>query len=201
MRKNLAAKSLEKTQQAARGFFAPRPPPVPSTVSGPSRVHSTILGGNQNTLHLINQDVPTVSQPGCPVALHLLSSFRRRIDALPLAVGTAGDDHPLAQFSGDPVGCVGEDEDAWEKFDGPLNTILQKPREELGALCRLGDKGLDGFYRFLKYLVVHHGIQGGLLEGKLGRLIEAIDDQYVPIILSNQLDSKSGQIAHIRCII
>ena len=47
------------------------------------------------------------------------------VEVLPPDVGEANLNHPLVVFLGDPVGCVGEDEDAWEKFDGPLNRLLQ----------------------------------------------------------------------------
>jgi hypothetical protein len=101
---------------------------------------------------------------------------------LPLTVGIAGDNHPQAQFSGSPVGCIGNNEDAWEKFDGPLNTLLQKPQEELQALCCIGEKGLIGFHWFLEYLVVHHSIEGALLEGKLGQLMEAMDNECITLL-------------------
>ncbi|KAF8233440.1 hypothetical protein L208DRAFT_1395682 [Tricholoma matsutake] len=57
----------------------------------------------------------------------LLHKFHMCVEALPPDVGEADLSHPLAVFLGDPVGCVGEDEDAWEIFDGPLNTLLQQP--------------------------------------------------------------------------
>jgi hypothetical protein len=79
----------------------------------------------------------------------------------------------------DPVGCVGEGEDAWEKFDGPLNGLLQKPPNELRNLVRVGEKGLIGLCRFLEYLVTHHQITGYLFEGKLEQLMLGIDDVYV----------------------
>jgi hypothetical protein len=66
------------------------------------------------------------------------------IEALSTDVGVADERHPLAAFAGNPAGCVDTGEDAWEKFDGPLNTLLQKPPEELQHLVRVGEKGLIG---------------------------------------------------------
>ena len=40
---------------------------------------------------------------GCTEAHQILSKFFNRIKMLPISVSEAGDDHPLAQFSGDPV--------------------------------------------------------------------------------------------------
>ena len=65
--------------------------------------------------------------PRCAIGCALLRKFRVQIEALPTSVGIADESHPLAVFSGNPVGCVGKDEDAWEKFNGPLNTLLQRP--------------------------------------------------------------------------
>lgn len=65
------------------------------------------------------------------------------MEALPASVGEADEYHPLAVFSGNPVGCVGEGEDAWEKFDRPLNMLLQRPPEKLQDLVQVGERGLD----------------------------------------------------------
>jgi hypothetical protein len=74
------------------------------------------------------------------------------------------------------MGCVGANEDAWEKFDGPLNSLLQKPPDELRHLVRIGPKGLIGLCRLLEYLVTYHQVTGYLFEGKLERLMHAIDE-------------------------
>lgn len=113
---------------------------------------------------------------GCPVGVALLQKFRARIEGLPPDVGEADERHPLAAYAGDPMGCVEADEDAWEKYDGPLNCLLQKPPDELRYLVRVGEKGLIGLCRFLEYLVQHHNVSGYLLEGKLDRLMRAIDE-------------------------
>jgi hypothetical protein len=67
-------------------------------------------------------------------------------------------------------------EDAWEKFDGPLNTLLQKPPKELRYLVQVGEYGLIGLCRLLEYLIISHNVSGVLLEGKVGRLMQAIDE-------------------------
>jgi hypothetical protein len=79
---------------------------------------------------------------GCTDTHQILSNSFNQIKMLSISVDEAGDDHPLAQFSGDPVGCVGKDEDAWEKFNRLLDTVLQKHPEELhkldGDACNCG---------------------------------------------------------------
>jgi hypothetical protein len=187
-KKYRAEQVIKRTKKAAHHFFAPRKPcaPIPPTIFLPPPVHAAPLN---STSGLQSSEKPGTVAPsgapvGCSVALGLLSKFRARIERLPLEVGEAGHDHPLAQFSGDPTGCVGEDEDTWEKFDRPLNTVLQKPPEELRALVRLGERGLIGLHQLLEYLVSHHGIKGALIEMKLERLMHAMDEVYVKRLLA-----------------
>jgi hypothetical protein len=89
---------------------------------------------------------PTSSTPVPTVVLSELSSCKfwwaRRIEALPADIGEASDDHPLATFTSDPVGYIGEHEDAWDIFDGPLNTLLQRPLNELQHPVLVGGNGL-----------------------------------------------------------
>lgn len=77
------------------------------------------------------------------------------------------------------MGCVGDDEDAWEKWDGPLNGLLQCDPEELCDLVVRGERGLISLHNFLHYLVTVHGMQGALIEMKVGQLLQAIKEVYV----------------------
>jgi len=106
----------------------------------------------------------------------LLQKFCAHIEALPHDIMEADENHPLAAFAGDPVGCIGENEDAWEKFDRPLNGLLQKPPNELQQLVQVGEKGLIGLCHLLEYLVTCHQVTGYLFEGKLEWLMWAIDE-------------------------
>jgi len=55
---------------------------------------------------------------GCPIGNGAAAkSFCARIEALPHDIMEADENHPLAAFAGDPVGCNWrENEDAWEKI-------------------------------------------------------------------------------------
>jgi len=159
-------------------FFGPRLSKVPATVTAPPPIQPTSFIPQKSTIREAPDPVSrNLSHPdrGCPSALQLLSSFHKRILSLPKDTTEAGIDHPLARFSIDPVGCVKDGEDAWETWDGPLNSLLQKDPQELNELVVVRQRGLEGLHRFLSYLVLDHGIQGGLLEGKLERLFAAID--------------------------
>jgi hypothetical protein len=73
-------------------------------------------------------------------------------------------------------GSIGPEQDAWEVWNGPLDTELQKSHEELKKLVKRGEKGLEAVYNLLEYLASSHGIPGALFEGKIERLMCAIDD-------------------------
>jgi hypothetical protein len=107
------------------------------------------------------------------------------VEALPQEVDEADQNHPLAPFSGNPEGSIVDGEDVWEKFDRPLNTLLQRPPEELCNLVRIGEKGLIGLCRLLEYLVGHHWLSRHLFEGKLDRLISVIDKVWVVFCILN----------------
>ena len=114
--------------------------------------------------------------PICPLGVKLLDDFRNRIDLLSVEVREAGDDHELAQFSGNPSALVVSDGDVWETWDGILNRLLQRTKEELKLLVCRGEKGLKGLHRIIECLVFERGVGGALIEGKLHRLCEAMED-------------------------
>ena len=111
----------------------------------------------------------------CPTALKLLNRFWIRIQQLPESIEVADNDCPLAHFSGTFDGSVGPGQDAWEVWNGLLDTELQKSPEELVNLVKRGEKGLMAVYNLLEYLASSHSIPGALLEGKIERLMQAID--------------------------
>lgn len=175
--------AIEKTKQNASRFFHPQAPAVPSTVKVPTLVQSYIYPPSLSTTLASPLEgyfscgpsrVPI--KASCPIGVKLLQKLRSWIESLPLDVDVADESHPLAAFAKDPEGCVTDGEDAWEKFDGQLNTLLQKPPEELQYLVRVGQYGLMGLCRLLEYLVISHDVSGVLLEGKVGRLMRAIDE-------------------------
>jgi hypothetical protein len=77
------------------------------------------------------------------------------IEGLLQNVGEANANHPLAAYACDSTGCVEEDKDTWEKFDRPLNSLLQKPPDKLQYLIHVGEKGIIGLCCFLEYFVSH----------------------------------------------
>ncbi|KAJ8518371.1 hypothetical protein ONZ45_g4578 [Pleurotus djamor] len=117
------------------------------------------------------------SQEGCcKMGIQLINDLEARIQHLPADTPIAGADHPLARFAGDPRGSVADGEDAWEVWDQPLNMVLRtNSQDELRSLICRGEYGLTGLCRLLRYLVYEQRIAGALLEGKVERLLEAMD--------------------------
>ena len=114
-------------------FFGPWPAKVPPTVTNPPPIQLTLFiptTPSHMAVERLKSIVTTSHNPKpicrCPIAHQLLRSLHKKISALPKDTKEAGDDHPLAGFSGDPTGAVEDGKDAWEKWDGPLNALLQK---------------------------------------------------------------------------
>ena len=61
-------------------------------------------------------------------------------------------------------------------WNWPLDTELQRSREEMTMLVKWGEIGLDVIYRLFEYIAAVHDIPGALLEEKIGQLLQAIDD-------------------------
>ena len=142
MKNKKEANVVNRTKSMAMSFFGPRPPKVPSTVTNPLPIQPTLFIPLKptTTSHTTRLEcvgtAPHNPEPicGCPVALQLLASLQKRIDSLPKDTTEAANDHPLAAFSGDPTGSVDNGEDAWEKWDGLLNTSSEESR-------RIGEAG------------------------------------------------------------
>ncbi|KAJ8690431.1 hypothetical protein PTI98_011859 [Pleurotus ostreatus] len=173
---NKKKRAAELSANNAKGFFkkyfttaSASTSIVPSQVSIPETIQQyprTAPSGHSS-------DAQAPQKPPCPKGVALVRQFRQRINLIPAAVAPASSEHPLTRFAGPPA--VGNDEDAWEIYDGPLNTLLQQPEDKLRDLVRTGEKGLLGLCNFLESLVVDHGVMGALFEGKLERLMQAID--------------------------
>jgi hypothetical protein len=175
--------SLTKTKEKAMKWFQAWASAIPPTVTEPAVVNQTlqVLWALTSSSSMGNS-VPNPPPPplsGCPIGIALLQRFQTHIEALPPDVSKADESHPLAAFAGDPVGCVGNNKDAWEKLDGPLNTLLQKSPNDLQLLIQVGGRGLIGLCRLLEYLVLHHKLTGYLFEGKLEWLTHAMDEVWV----------------------
>ncbi|KAG6917329.1 hypothetical protein DXG01_002900 [Tephrocybe rancida] len=195
--------SIIKNRENAVKFFAPHPPHVPPTVSAPVLIQSNpiclqpTMPFASASASITQNDMAPILAKGCPDALKLLLTFQSKISNLLDNVAKADSSHPLAQWAFDPTGCVGEDEDTWEKYNGPLNTLLQKSPDELQDLACIGELGLMGLCQFLHYLVEHHGIPGALIEGKVEQLMAAIDRVSLETAVTHPKPSQDIQLPSV----
>ncbi|THV05339.1 hypothetical protein K435DRAFT_790165, partial [Dendrothele bispora CBS 962.96] len=123
--------------------------------------------------YLVNLPRPIKTAP-------LLDDLRSLIIKLPLSVPEAGKESPWVQFEGDAWAIIPPSEDAWEQWNGILDTCLQvlpgqslEDFEEKTVLR--GPNGTAALYRALVYVSDHVVFDPDMLEGKLKRVITAIE--------------------------
>ncbi|KAF9473610.1 hypothetical protein BDN70DRAFT_937308 [Pholiota conissans] len=129
---------------------------------------------------LFTQTTSASSIISCPATHHnhtLLQDLLHTIQSLPtsIPVGLPSDDLGALFYS--PKDLLQDGEDAWEDVINPtLDRLLGFGIDStaLQALIRRGDFGMDGVYRYFKTCICELSIDAGLLEGKIGRLIEAM---------------------------
>jgi len=122
--------------------------------------------------------MPVVSTVALPVpntrAISILAMLENATRALP-ALPEASETDEIAIFSqGVPTEL--DKEDAWEYLDPLLNHFLgfNRPMESISKVLCGGENGLVGMVRYLKEFVSRYEIDEGLLEGKVQRLVHAI---------------------------
>lgn len=110
----------------------------------------------------------------------LLSKIRKGIERIPNTELPATPEHRLHEFGGDPSSCVHPEVEDWEDL---LNPMMKRAfgwgdhqmKESARDMLHRGQYGLDGFINFIEYFVTRHGLMGGLIETKLGAVLEALE--------------------------
>ena len=123
------------------------------------------------------QSEPIPSSQPC-----VLLSLREKVEKLPRTVPIAKKTHILAGYSQSPqklTSDIENDADVWETWDRKLNVFLQCNDDELKQLVVRGKFGLIGLVGLFEHLVRDRKVDEGLTEGKVKRLVDAID-AYVP---------------------
>ncbi|KAH9003649.1 hypothetical protein EDB86DRAFT_2826236 [Lactarius hatsudake] len=108
-------------------------------------------------------------------ALALLANITRVAKELPLHIPEAEEHDDIARV----ILAEGPEDpsEAWEHLDRGLNWLLGYgvDIEAIEHCVRRGPLGVEGLTRYIHGFVVDYGISGGLLEGKLERLLKAIE--------------------------
>ena len=85
---------------------------------------------------------------------------------------------PLAGYCCDPTVLtmdVEDNMDIWEVWDQRLNVLISHRIPDIYPLVTWGKYGLTALVQLLEHLVCDRKVDEGLLDGKVGRVIEAID--------------------------
>ncbi|KAH9013987.1 hypothetical protein EDB85DRAFT_1876665 [Lactarius pseudohatsudake] len=108
-------------------------------------------------------------------ALALLANITHVAQELPLQIPKAEEHDDIARV----ILAEGPEDpsEAWEHLDRGLNRLLGYgvDIEDIAHRVRRGPLGVEGLTRYIHGFVVDYGISGGLLEGKLERLLKAIE--------------------------
>ena len=178
LKKSEKAATHQRSQPRIQAFFTKPPNPhVPPTVPTPLRVIAyAVKPGSSGPCTM-----PVVSTVALPMpnthAVSILAMLENATRALP-ALPKASETDEIAIFSqGVPTEL--DKEDAWEYLDPLLNHFLgfNRPVESISEALRGGENGLAGMVRYLKEFVSRYEIDEGLLEGKVQRLVRAIQLQ------------------------
>jgi hypothetical protein len=117
---------------------------------------------------------------GCRDGWRILDQLRGAIGSIPSNVPEAKSSDELAGYNRSTAlsACSGiPQEEIWENINPGLDRMLGfgRPKSEIQDLIRRGKMGVQGFCEYLEVLVDEGGIMGGLIEGKVSTLIEAIE--------------------------
>jgi hypothetical protein len=127
------------------------------------------------------------------IPLKILTTLREKVENLPRSVPAAKRTGPLGGYSCNPVELTKEivlDVDIWETWDPILNALISHRVSENHTLVTRGKYGLIGLVCFMEHLVRDRKLDEGLLEGKVGRIIEAIDRYYFFVVRCSFLLTK-----------
>jgi len=183
---NLRKKNREDTQHAhqqsqpqIQTFFTKQqkvlvPPTVPTPDHVIAYAMESTLSGNGGIA-----DPSNVSAIPDTLANDLLAKLEKSISNLPKTLPDASETDEIAVFAQNvPIDM--DRDDAWEFcLDLLLNRFLGFGRsiKSISVSLRGREKGLTAMARYLREFIGQYRIDGGLLEGKVLQLIEAIELQ------------------------
>jgi hypothetical protein len=177
IQKKKKASAHQRSQPQLQAFFTKQPKVlIPSTVPTPPRVIAYAMESNTSE-RAMDTGSQTASTLPDTHAVNILMTLERAIDKLPdLPEATELDE--ISMFSQHIPTDLAKD-DAWEYLDPMLNQFLGfgQTTESISNKLRGGARGLTAMVRYLKEFVVQYHIDGGLLEGKVGRLVNVIQTQ------------------------
>ncbi|KAK7015911.1 hypothetical protein VNI00_018997 [Paramarasmius palmivorus] len=121
----------------------------------------------------------TSRSPSLPPAnATILEQFRELVDNLPARVPVAPKTHALAAYSQDPSNLtadIANDDEVWEQCDNALIDLIPADQTKRQYLVVRGSYGLSGLVQYFEHLHEDRNVELCLMEGKISRVIEAIN--------------------------
>ena len=107
-----------------------------------------------------------------------MKTLHEKVETLPKSIPTAKKTGPLAGYCCDSVELTKDitaDADVWEVWDQKLNVLILHRIPDIYPLVTRGKYGLIVLVQLLEHLIRDRKVDEGLLDGKVGHVIEAID--------------------------
>ncbi|KAH9998098.1 hypothetical protein BJV74DRAFT_825240 [Russula compacta] len=123
-------------------------------------------------------DAPRPMSSNPSLGSSVLITLPEKVKELPNTVPVANMTHVLAGYSQSPQTLTSDvqgDADIWGTWDPRLNALLPHNIQDLKPLVVRGTFGLMGLVGVFEHLVRDRKVDEGLLEGKVKRLMDAID--------------------------
>ena len=162
---------------------------VPSTICAVQPVQSPALPQDNTISTAITEGLvdrqgtptPIIEQPQITTFIEKFVDLARN---LPHTIPEASGDDKFAEFVGNPADLDDmtlDKDDLWEEEINPrLKRVLGWGTErKMEDLVRHGRNGVEGLAIYMKYFVEERGVDGSLFEGKLSRLMTALEEMYV----------------------
>ena len=173
LKKSEKATTHQRSQPSIQAFFT-KPPAihVPPTIPTPSRVIAYAIEARSSGPR--TTPIASTVAPPAPNTCAVLATLEKATRTLP-ALPEASETDEIAVFS-QSIPTELNKQDAWEYLDPLLNHFLgfNRPVESISEALRGGENGLAGMVQYLKEFVSQYEIDEGLLEGKVQRLVRAI---------------------------
>jgi hypothetical protein len=140
-------------------------------IPGPSSMPSTLT-----TVSALNSSPIMPVQSSLPFTT--LKTLCEKVEKLPKSVPIAKKTGPLAGYCCDPMELTKDIKaniDVWETWDQRLNVLISHSIPDIYPLVTRGKYGLIALVQLLEHLVCDRKVDEGLLDGKIGRVLEAMD--------------------------
>ena len=151
-----------------------------NSLSVPLPIIPTVHPSRDNSSEVV-QPVGTKERQGCLLGWDIIDQLWLAAQRIGLNVLIAEEGDEISAYAGRDnaeVHCAGilNNDEIWENINPGLDRLLGfgKSMNDIQSLIWRGPKGIDGFCKYLEYLIAEKGLNGGLIEGKVSVLIDAI---------------------------